>query len=285
MAPFLLPLAVGVQEATARLGLVTGKGLGTLIRERFPRWVLVSAVVLLATANTLNIAADLASMAAALRLLAPVPAVVGVIGFAVAIGVAEVMVPYHRYSRVLRWFALSLVAYVLVLVVVRVPWSTVAARTFLPQFHLDAATTIALTAIAGTTVSPYLFFWQASEEVEELQDTPDTPLDRRHLVAMRVDVWTGMLSGVITIFAIMCTAAVTLGPKERSTSSRPSKPHKPWSRLPAASPKCSSPSGSSASACSPCRYSRGPPPTLWPRRSTGAKASAGVSRTHPASMP
>jgi len=72
---------------------------------------------------------------------------------------------------------------------------------------------IALTAIAGTTVSPYLFFWQASEEVEELQDTPDTPLDRRHLVAMRVDVWTGMLSGVITMFAIMCTAAVTLGAK------------------------------------------------------------------------
>lgn len=97
MAPFLLPLAIGVQEATARLGLVTGKGLGTLIRKRSPRWVLVGAVVLLASANTLNIAADLASMAAALGLLAPVPAVVGVIGFAMAIGAAEVMVPYHLY--------------------------------------------------------------------------------------------------------------------------------------------------------------------------------------------
>ncbi|MFZ4811246.1 MAG: NRAMP family divalent metal transporter [Ilumatobacteraceae bacterium] len=211
MAPFLLPLAVGVQEATARLGLVTGKGLGTLIRERFPRWVLIGAVVLLASANTLNIAADLASMGAALALLVPVPAAVGVIGFAVVMAVAEVAVPYHRYSRVLRWFALSLVSYVLVLAVVHVEWTTVAARTFVPRFQFDAATMIALTAIAGTTISPYLFFWQASEEVEERNDGPSEPVDRPHLVAMRVDVWTGMLSGVITMFAIMCTAAVTIG--------------------------------------------------------------------------
>lgn len=211
MAPFLLPLAVGVQEATARLGLVTGKGLGTLIRERFHRSVLVGAVVLLVSANTLNIAADLASMGAALDLLVPIPAEIGVVLFAVVMAVAEVLVPYHRYSRVLRWFALSLVAYVAVLAVVHVSWGTVAARTFLPRVRFDAATMIALTAIAGTTVSPYLFFWQASEEVEERDDGPEDPVDRPHLVAMRVDVWTGMLSGVITMFAIMCTAAVTIG--------------------------------------------------------------------------
>ena len=121
-----------VQEATARLGLVTGKGLGTLIRERFPRWVLVGAVVLLASANTLNIAADLASMAAALRLLAPVPAVVGVVGFGAVIGATEVLVPYHRYSRVLRWFALSLVTYVLVLVAVDIQSAEQAARALEP---------------------------------------------------------------------------------------------------------------------------------------------------------
>jgi Mn2+/Fe2+ NRAMP family transporter len=211
MAPFLLPLAIGVQESTARLGLVTGKGLGTLIRERFPRWVLVGAVLLLASANTLNIAADLASMGAALALLVPLPTAVGVIGFAVAMAMAEVLVPYHRYSRVLRWFALSLVAYVLVLAVVHVDWASVAARTFLPRFRFDAATMIALTAIAGTTISPYLFFWQASEEVEERDDGPADPVDRPHIFAMRVDVVTGMLSGVIAMFAIMCTAAVTLG--------------------------------------------------------------------------
>ncbi len=169
LAPFLLPLAVGVQESTARLGLVTNQGLGTLIRERFRRWVLVGAVVLVASANTLNIAADLASMGAALRLLAPVPTAVGVVVLAVGMAAAEVLVPYHRYSRVLRWFALSLVAYVLVLLVVKVDWSTVVARTFVPRFSVDATTMLAMTAVAGTTISPYLFFWQASEEVEETQ--------------------------------------------------------------------------------------------------------------------
>ena len=211
MAPFLLPLATGVQESTARLGLVTGKGLGTLIRERFPRWVLIGAVLLLASANTLNIAADLASMGAALHLLVPVPAAAGVVLFALGMGVAEVVVPYHRYSRVLRWFALSLVSYVLVLAVVKVDWSTVLTRTFVPRFHFDATTMIALTAIAGTTISPYLFFWQSAEELEERDDGPADPVDRPHLIAMRVDVLTGMLSGVAAMFAIMCTAAVTLG--------------------------------------------------------------------------
>ncbi|MEO8696007.1 MAG: divalent metal cation transporter [Acidimicrobiales bacterium] len=211
MAPFLLPLAVGVQESTARLGLVTGKGLGTLIRERFPRWVLVVSVVLVTLANTLNIAADLASMGAALRLLVPLPTALGVVMLAVGMAFAEVAVPYHRYSRVLRWFALSLLAYVLVLGVVHVDWMMVLTRTFVPRFPFDATNMIALTAIAGTTISPYLFFWQASEEVEERGDRPTVSIDRAHMIAMRVDVWTGMLSGVGTMFAIMCTAAVTLG--------------------------------------------------------------------------
>jgi Mn2+/Fe2+ NRAMP family transporter len=211
MTPFLLPLAVGVQESTARLGLVSGKGLGTLIRERFPRWVLVGAVLLVASANTLNIAADLASMGAALRLLVPVPAAVGVVFFGVSMAFAEVLVPYHRYSRVLRWFALSLIAYVLVLGAVHVDWGDVVARTFVPRFAFDATNLVALTAVAGTTISPYLFFWQASEEVEERADRADAPVDRDHLRAMRLDVWAGMFSGVAVMFAIMCTAAVTIG--------------------------------------------------------------------------
>lgn len=211
MAPFLLPLSIGVQESTARLGLVTGKGLGTLVRERFPRPVLWIAVLLVALANTLNIAADLAAMGAALRLLVPVPIVLGVVLLAVVMAAAEVLVPYQRYSRVLRWFALSLLAYVLVLAKVRVDWGAVASRSFVPRFTVDATNMLALTAIAGTTISPYLFFWQASEEVEERDVTAAEPLDRGHLTAMRVDVCAGMLSGIVAMFAIMCTAAVTLG--------------------------------------------------------------------------
>lgn len=211
MAPALLPLVVSVQESTARLGLVTGKGLGTLIRERFSRPVLIGAVLLVSIANTLNLAADLASMGAALRLLVPIPSWIGVIVFAVAMGIAEVFVPYHRYSRVLRWFALSLLSYIFVLGVVNVDWSTVITRTFVPRFHFDTTTFLAMTAIAGTTVSPYLFFWQASAEVEERTDAPTMTVDGSHISAMRRDVWAGMTSGVIGMFAIMTTAAVTLG--------------------------------------------------------------------------
>jgi NRAMP (natural resistance-associated macrophage protein)-like metal ion transporter len=215
-APFLLPLAAAVQEATARLALVTGEGLGTLVRNRFPRWILWLAVLLVASANTLNLGADLASMGASLHLLVPVPAALGVVVFAAVIVGLEVWIPYERYSKVLRWFALSLGAYVVTLAVVDVDWNEVLRNTFLPSLrHLDAADMVALTAIAGTTISPYLFFWQAAEEVEERNEHSDASVrvDRSHLVAMRVDVWAGMTSGVFAMFAIMTTAAVTLGAK------------------------------------------------------------------------
>jgi NRAMP (natural resistance-associated macrophage protein)-like metal ion transporter len=205
-----LPLAVAVQEATARLGLVTGKGLAALIRERFPRPVLLGAVALVALANTFNIGADIGSMAAATRLLVPVPQTLAAVLFAVLMVVLEVTVPYHRYARVLRWLALSLLAYVAVLIVVHVDWAAALSSTVLPRFRPDRASLLALVAVFGTTISPYLFFWQAGEEVEERTERHD-PVDRGHLAAMRLDVAAGMGSGVAVMFAIMVTAAVTLG--------------------------------------------------------------------------
>jgi NRAMP (natural resistance-associated macrophage protein)-like metal ion transporter len=205
-----LPLAIAVQEATARLGLVTGKGLAALLRERFPRPVLVGAVILVAVANTFNIGADIASMAAAAGLLVPVPQSVAAVAFALVTIVLEVTVPYHRYARVLRWLALSLLAYVGVLVVVHVDWTAVLAHTLVPRFHADRAGVAALLAVFGTTISPYLFFWQAAEEVEE-QAGAHHPADRGLLAAMRGDVAAGMGSGIAVMFAIMTTAAVTLG--------------------------------------------------------------------------
>jgi Mn2+/Fe2+ NRAMP family transporter len=205
-----LPLAVAVQEATARLGLVTGKGLAALLRQRFPRPVLLGAVTLVAVANTSNIGADIGSMAAAARLLVPVPQILAMVAFAVVMVVLEVSVPYHRYARVLRWLALSLLAYVGVLAVVHVDWTAVLTHTVVPSLRLDRAGVAALLAVFGTTISPYLFFWQAAEEVEE-QAEHDDPVDRGRLAAMRVDVAAGMGSGVAVMFAIMTTAAVTLG--------------------------------------------------------------------------
>jgi NRAMP (natural resistance-associated macrophage protein)-like metal ion transporter len=205
-----LPLAIAVQEATARLGLVTGKGLAALIRERFARPVLVGAVVLVAVANTFNIGADIGSMAAAAGLLIPVPYAVATIAFAMVMVMLELAVPYHRYARVLRWLTVSLLAYVGVLVVVQVDWAAALAHTVVPRFHADRASLAALLAIFGTTISPYLFFWQAGEEIEEQTERHD-PVDRDHLAAMRLDVAAGMGSGVGVMFAIMVTAAVTLG--------------------------------------------------------------------------
>jgi Mn2+/Fe2+ NRAMP family transporter len=205
-----LPLAIAVQEATARLGLVTGKGLAALLRERFPRPVLVGAVTLVAVANTFNIGADIGSMAAAAGLLVPVPQTLAAVAFAVVMAVLEVTVPYHRYARVLRWLALSLLAYVGVLFVVHVDWAVVLAHTLVPRFHADRVGVAALLAVFGTTISPYLFFWQAAEEVEE-QAGDHHPADRGLLAAMRGDVAAGMGSGIAVMFAIMTTAAVTLG--------------------------------------------------------------------------
>ena len=222
-AVWLLPLAYATQEACARLALVTGKGLASVIRGTMPRIVLLLAVLLVAVANTVNIAADLASMAAALRLIAPVNQVAGVIGFAFFIVVLEVSVPYHRYAKVLRWLCLSLLAYVGVLFVANVDWFSVVQSTLLfPFFSLlafDKFTIAILIALAGTTISPYLFFWQAGVEVEEralavAEGRPPGHLgdgvSKLHVSAMRGDVFSGMLTGVFIMFAIMATAAATL---------------------------------------------------------------------------
>jgi Mn2+/Fe2+ NRAMP family transporter len=163
-----LPPAIAVQEATARLGLVTGKGLAALLRERFPRPVLLGAATLVAVANTFNIGADIASMAAAAGLLVPVPQILAAVGFALVMVVLQVTMPYHRYARVLRWLALSLLAYVGVLAVVHVDWSAVLAHTLVPGFSADRAGVAALLAVFGTTTSPYLFFWQAAEALRPL---------------------------------------------------------------------------------------------------------------------
>ena len=206
-----LPFAVAVQEATARLGLYSGKGLAALIKANFRRWVLFLALVLVVGANTFNIGADLGSMAAATNLVVPVPQVVLLLFFGAGIAALEIAIPYHRYARILRWLCLSLVSYLVVLFIVNVAWSEVASRLFMPRLEFSRPQIAALIAIFGTTISPYLFFWQTAEEVEELNDGGhDGPPTRDQLMAMRGDVVAGMSSGVVAMFAIMVTAAATL---------------------------------------------------------------------------
>lgn len=207
---FLLPFAFAVQEACARLAIVTGQGLAGIIRTRLPRPVLYISVVLVAIANTVNIAADLASMAAALNLLLPIPQMLGVVAFAVVILFLEIFIPYHRYAKFLRWLCLSLVAYVAVLFVVQVPWQEVALNAVVPHFFWAKADIALLIAMAGTTISPYLFFWQSAEEVEARRAEGVVGADRGHMRAMRGDVAAGMLATVVVAGAILVTAAATL---------------------------------------------------------------------------
>jgi len=212
--PLVGLMAAAVQESAARLGLVTGRGLGTLIRAHFSRRVLVACVTLVAVANTFNIAADLAAMGASAALVVSLPAAVLTVALAVVMLVLELFVSYHRYARILRHLALSLGAYLIVLLMVNVDWGAVLTGVASPGIGTGRGEIAALIAVFGTTVSPYLFFWQSSEEVEEQAEPgrPEAgrPVTRDHLTAMRIDVIGGMVSAIMIAFAIMVTTSATL---------------------------------------------------------------------------
>ena len=165
-APVLLPFAFAIQETCARIALVTGTGLARVIKQRMPAWVLFVTVFLVGLANTVNIAADLSSMAAVVTMFVPAPQLLVVAVIAVVVGAAEILIPYHQYARVLRWLCLSLLSYVAVLVVANVDWSQVLIGLTQIDVGWNRFDIAAIIAIAGTTISPYLFFWQAAEEIE-----------------------------------------------------------------------------------------------------------------------
>jgi len=206
------PMAAAVQELAARLGLSTGRGLAKLIGARFGRTVLFGAVLITVIANTFNVAADVGAMAASTELVTGLPSEGLVIVFTGGMLTLAIVLGYHQYARVLRWLALSLLAYPIVLMTVSVDWSAVAHGLFVPSLAGGPAGLAALIAVFGTTVSPYLFFWQTSEEVEEAVEhhAEHEPVNRSHLVAMRVDVVGGMVSAVAIAFVIMVVAAATL---------------------------------------------------------------------------
>ena len=207
-APVLLPFAFAIQETCARIALVTGQGLARVIKRRMPNWVLFLTVFLVALANTVNIAADLSSMAAVVTMFSPISQLAAVAAIAVVVGAAEILIPYHQYARVLRWLCLSLLSYVAVLVVANVDWREVLVGLTHIDIGWNRFDIAAIIAIAGTTISPYLFFWQAAEEIEESGHAPNT--SQSHIKAMRGDVLVGMFSGVFVMFAIMTTTAATL---------------------------------------------------------------------------
>lgn len=210
----MYPLMVGIQIVSARIGIVTGKGLAENIRDMFPRWLCLSLVLLLLIANTINIAADIAAMGAALRLVVGGGAHGHAILFAVTSLILQVLVPYKRYVRVLKWLTLSLLAYVAVVFMVQVPWQEVLIRTVFPRITFSTEYITLLVALFGTTISPYLFFWQASQEVEDIKgDDERNPLlqapqnARREMRRIRFDTYIGMgFSNLVAFFIILSTA-------------------------------------------------------------------------------
>jgi len=215
--PLAFPLMAAVQSMCGRIGRVTGKGLAANIKQTFSPLVLQAVVVLLVLANTLNIAADVAAMGEVSELVTGWDRHLMTILLALASLFMQVFIPYHRYVAYLKWLTLSLLAYAAVLFTVHVPWGEVALRTVWPYLTLDAQTATMAVAIFGTTISPYLFFWQASEEVEDMQAhrgaeplVQDSGAARKELRRIKWDTWSGMFYSDITAYIIILATAVTL---------------------------------------------------------------------------
>ena len=214
---FTYPLMLAVQSICARVGRVTGKGLAANLDEIFPRWLIVGLVGLLFTANTINIGADVAAMGAAGRLLTGSGQTAFTLAAAVVSLLLQAFVPYQRYVFFLKWLTLVLFAYVGVVFTVHIDCALVARHVVLPDAPVTGDFVTVVVAVFGTTISPYLFFWQTSEEVEDMEakhrpqllDVPPAAA-RRQLKRIRTDTIVGMALSNLVAFFIILTAAMTL---------------------------------------------------------------------------
>jgi NRAMP (natural resistance-associated macrophage protein)-like metal ion transporter len=210
------PLMAAVQMMCARIGKVTGRGLAGNFRQRFPGWLLIVFIIALLAANTINIAADLAGMADAAQMLSGVKSHWFVVAFALLISWATVRLRYHQIANVLKWLVLVLFAYPITAFVVGADWGRVAGNALVPSMPHTRDEWSTLVAILGTTISPYLFFWQASEEVEEEKAAGQSTLAQRRgatlqeLELRNIDVGVGTFFSNVVMFFIILTTAITL---------------------------------------------------------------------------
>lgn len=231
------PLMVAIQEISARIGRTTGHGISGILCRHYPGWLLYSVVSLLFIANTINIGADLSAMADAMNLTLGGPRPVYVLLFGTISVVTIVFMSYERYVAALKWLTLSLFAYVAALFAVKVPWGEALAGLLIPQITWSGAYFTTLVAILGTTISPYLFFWQASQEAEDQRVAPqDRPLVKAPeqapaaLERIRADTWVGMGFSNLIALAIIFTTAATLhanGVTQIETSAQAAEALKP----------------------------------------------------------
>ncbi len=211
-----LPFMVAIQLVSAIIGWRTRSGLMGNIAAQLPKPVVYGLVILLVAANTINIAADLAAMGESLRLVISGPSLLFAMGFGAICLIAEVVVPYHNYAGYLKFLTLVLLCYVAAAFSVSVPWGHVLAVTVIPSVSLNRDTILVIVAVFGTTISPYMFFWQASQEAEEARLHPvpksrrNSTVRRRHFAQISTDTWVGMIFSNLIAFFIIVTAAATL---------------------------------------------------------------------------
>lgn len=215
-APLTLPLMAAVQFICAKIGMVSGRGLAGVLRRHYRPWVIYFAISLLLIANTINAGTDIGAIAAAINLWVPVPATLLVISTAVLIVTLQIWGSYKMIVRTFKWLTISLFAYVVAAFVARPAWTEVLKATFIPTLSFDHQYLITLVAILGTTISPYLFFWQASQEVEEELRMGRTTLAEREgatdreLRIAEIDVDAGMFFANIVFYFVILASAATL---------------------------------------------------------------------------
>ncbi|MGC9968506.1 MAG: divalent metal cation transporter [Minisyncoccia bacterium] len=214
-ALFALPFMTAVQEACARIGAVTGKGIAAVIKEHYDRKILYGTLALILIANTINIGADLGAMGAAAQLIVPLPFVILTLLFTAVILILEIFTSYRTYAKILKWLALALFSYIITVFLVQEPWGTILKATFIPHIEFNFAFLFIIIGVIGTTISPYMFFWEASEEVEEERKRHLIRDGKPHLTksfmrALRLDNFLGMLSSQAATWCIIVVAATVL---------------------------------------------------------------------------
>lgn len=217
-ALFTFPFMAVIQEMCGRIGMVTGKGLALVIKDNYAKPILYFSVLLLVITNAINVGADLGAMASAGQLVLHFPFIFLLIGFTVITLILEVFVPYPAYAKFLKWLTIALFAYVVTAFAVKIPWKEVAVSTLLPHFSTSKDYLLNIVAVLGTTISPYLFFWQADEEVEEeiahkrlrAMGKGLPKVFDRDIREMRLDTAFGMFFSCLIMFFIIVTTAATL---------------------------------------------------------------------------
>jgi NRAMP (natural resistance-associated macrophage protein)-like metal ion transporter len=216
ISAYALPLMIAVQEACARIGKVTGKGIAAIVKEHYGRNLAITVTGLVLIANTINIGADIGAMAEAVRLIMPINFVIATLSFTVIVLLLQIFISYKTYARILKWLALSMLTYVATVFIINEPWGTLLKATFIPHVELTFPFLFIIVGVIGTTITPYMFFWEANEEVEEEKqkhigkDLEGRPLvTKNEIRRMRWDNFLGMsLSNMVTWCIIVTSATV-----------------------------------------------------------------------------